>query len=631
MFSRIRWRKGLIRHLSSFRFLAIRPLETLDPETNGVRILNPSQDTFDLVYAQLRKGHYIQVEESLETAAKYHQYVTYLCQMEFPVVDVPSLIHQQSVAEATAQRLVLSREFWMLPDFQNRPLNTSFYRHILYFEETHWNDSIYKQFIEFAEKAYPLTLHSHLSITDYLALVDSFAAWRNGVCFPHLLGKIRLHPLFGVKIPKPVHLQPVALFLKWFSRMQAPLMLQRLLCLNVGSGALPFSLSRYKTELVFNTDPNPRAIYSMILDARKFKEGKFHSRLQFQTAPLFPELFHPHSTYRVPHTDEERPVTEWDMRHGRPIPFDCVVYTPSVLQLSHYESHESPYAPGLTGIDGDLEFFFEHAGAYLRNWGVAVVVTSNFRTLLEPEKPHPVEFEIKHHRRWVVLDYFDAPMVYKDLQHEEREDWIPDFIRRIRVSLRAEVWVLHPLEAIEHFAFLHGVPGAEPPELITGAWHRKRLKHYQRKVLQECAESTGSTVRDLKTRLASVLEYPSSEIPEDEETEYLRMRLDPHTYIQELGKRRQKHIALRDLRREEVQQQIAQRYPSYAPQSPRDAFRGRHAQFYNIESGSKKTEIAEKDTDLTSLIDDSALSHAMPSTEDTDPDERSPPYIATSS
>jgi len=530
------------------RLVMIDPGQTLDPDTMGVRTVGPN-DSSDLCYSLLRRGHYVEIDTTLSKADAVFMSIVQYNRREFPPVDVASLIEQQAQAELVFNRLVIPRQFWLLSDFADPELNKTFWKHLQYFSVTHWSTKINREFREFCEKSFPLTLHSHLPFSEYLRLVSSFAAHRNGVNYKELIGSsVRLRPLFGVPCPRAVHLQHVKLFLNWFKIMAIPLMLQRCLVIHAGCGIIPIALARtVKGTNVFATDPNPRAIESCQQDMRTLPEqlqAELRGSIRFMTAEMFP----PPSNLR----------------------YDCVVFAPDLMQLSHYEEHDTPFAPGLTGIDGQLEMFFETAKDYMRDWGVAVVVYSNLRTLLEPTKPHPVEEEIKKNRRWVVLDYFDTPMRQGgEDEGEHNNDIVPAYMQRIQRALRAEVWVLHAVEAIEQFGFVHGVPGASPPQTVTAQWHKKRLKTYRKKVIKAYADLSGTTVRDVKERIRSIQEDTADSAEEDSEAQYLRMAIDPEGYSEELLRRQSIAMSQRDAIRREDEERIA---VLYRDKSPREVF-----------------------------------------------------------
>ena len=508
------------------------------------KILDTAKDSIDNIYPFLRAGRNILVKESLEVAATYQHYLVELCQLELPAVDVPSLVQQQCVTKAMNDCLLIDRDLESYPDFIDAFANTTFSLHREYFEETHWNKSIGREMLKYAEAVYPKISHQYLSVATYLSLIDAFAASRNGVAYPKLLGSSRLRPMFGVHVPKAIHLQHVQLFRTWFRTMRKPLMLDRVLCLSSGLGVLPLALCEFKLHGIFCTDPNPRAIESLVESLKTYREGSYKDTVICQNAALFPQL------------DTSK------------LKFDCVVYSPDILRFSTYEVHETPYAPGLSGIDGEIETFFEKAAEYLRDWGVAVVVTTNFRTLLEPSKPHPVEYEIKHNRRWVVLDYYEAPMKRLDHAFPESE-FTPKFVQRVRDSLRAEIWILHTVEAIGQFGFVHGVPNAAPPDAVRSSWGNRRLKQYQKRVIRECADSIGTTVRNIRDRLASVLSDADESADKDSEAEYIQMKLDPARFMAKLKAKREEYLKTRDADRLEREEHIAR---SYAGQSPRDVF-----------------------------------------------------------
>ena len=525
-------------------------------------ILNVHDHPVDIVYPHLRAGKHVLVKDSLEVAATYQHYLAELVQREFPAVDVPSLVHQQKVAAELNERLLIDRDFESYKDFINKVLNTTCSVHLQFFEETHWNNSIAKEMLKYTEKVYPVISFQYLSVSSYLQLVEAFAASRNGVSYPLLLGSQRLRPMFGVTVPKAVHLQHIRLFLTWFRTMRRPLMLDRVLCLSAGLGVLPLALTQFGLHGISCTDANPRAVESLIEILEKYRNGECRDRILCQNAALFP-----------PPTSKK---------------FDCIVYAPDILKLSSYEAHETPFAPGLTGIDGEMETFFENAAAHMRDWGIAVVVTTNFRTLLEPERPHAVEFEIKHNRRWVVLDYYEAPM--RDLEGAFEAEQTPKFVKKVRDSLKAEIWVLHTIKSIGQFGFVHGIPNADAPDAVKSSWAAKRLKHYQRRVIRECAAQIGTTVQNIKGRLASVMHDADTAAERDAEAEYIQMKLDPERFARQLMAKQEKLTEARDEKWRLYEEEVD---ANYAKVSPRQAFDERWRDIHRALDAEAEGESAE--------------------------------------
>lgn len=532
-----RWQSVAPRIL--LRTITIRPELTANPVAYPAGYVPlDGTEPVESVYALVKQGLYVAPLRTIESIRNAFLGVKSLCASEHSMlcgVDVSRLVVAQ---QELLSRVLIQRDFWALEDFNDAELNRSYGTQNLYFDNYRWSQVLWKRFQQFVEEYYPLTEHTHLLYLEYEQLIRSFAAFENGVKASPLLPKsVRLHPPYGISAPSPETLEPMLLLKKWVHNFRGPLMLHRALGVQCGCGALPFGLRMCGIPIVAGTDSRPRAIQSCRQDA---KQDKRLSTIKFEVAESLP-----------PNPEGAK--------------YDLIVVYPDedVVQMLQSEENENIFASGFTGYLGRLEAFFDSVSDHLSDSGVIAICCTNAMSLLHPTKPHPVEFEVKVNRRFVILDYYDAKLKHAAKAKSRMLNVkLPADAQRL---MRSELWILHRLDALHQFAHIHGIPGAERPALST-RWRASSSRSFRQRLLrsQESGEEWGS----LKSRLTTMLQEKASNEEEDDYAEAVRMALDPE-YPLELATRARAAIEARDNEEAAFHSSVVAEFKAL---SPREAF-----------------------------------------------------------
>lgn len=533
------------------RHLTLRPEATVDSDRYPLGFVPlDGTEQINSVYALLKAGHFVAPLNDIKTIHETQLGVRSLCRSEFPVVSVQDMIAAHTKEREILSRVLIRRDYWTLDDFNDNELNTSYGVQNYYFDNYKWSQVLWKRFQIFVEEYYSVAEHTHLTYTEYTDLIRSFSAFEQGVkAAPAVPSNVRLHPPFGILPPSKFSLEPIMLLKQWVTNFKAPLMLNKALVLNAGCGATAFALKSCKVPMIRGVDPRPRAIAACRNDAQNHW---MLADVSFQVAEQFPR--------EEPHKAASGGA--WQKR-GK---YDLIVYYPDEELVSQLSAQDDAFAPGQTSFAGKLEQFFENVSEHLTDTGVVAVCCSNLNSILRPDEPHPIEYEVKINRRFVILDYFDAPVRYKSQIRTKAGD--PKLPRNAQLleKLRSELWVLHKVDSIEHFGFIHGIPGAKPPAHARN-WGKTKHMAQRQKVMREHVETMGGDWGDYKSRLITMLQEQTDE-PEDDVAEAVRMSLDP-TYPAELARRAQKRIEEAEHDRGDFQSRIAE---EFADVSPREAF-----------------------------------------------------------
>ncbi|EPY22925.1 polypeptide chain release factor methylase [Strigomonas culicis] len=442
-------------------------------------------------------------------------------------------------------RILIKRDFWVLDDFNDAELNSSFGVQNLYFDNYKWSQVLWKRFQAFVEEYFPLSEHSHLRYSEYMELIKSFSVFEQGThALPVLPKSVVLHPPYGVKIPSAFSLEPLLLYKNWLSNYRAVLSLNRALVCNAGSSVAAFATKLAGVSMVKAVDARPRAVKACRSDAKLNRKCE---NVSFQVATFFPGK-----------------ALE---KQGHSKRYDLVFFFPDEEIVNELHATEGvEYAPGTTGVSGSLEQFFENVSDYLADSGVAVVCCTNISSLLKPEEPHPIEYEIKVNRRFVLLDYFDSPLASKGPFKGSFSDPKIENTTSLRAKLRSELWVLHKIDSLNHFAAFHGIPGAKPPPNAL-KWKSKNTTKRRQQVLKNHVELMGGDWENYKARLIHSLRE-QSDVQEDDVAEAIRMTIDP-SYPLELAKKSKNAVESR-LREQELFHKDVSR--SFTEKSPREFF-----------------------------------------------------------
>jgi hypothetical protein len=429
------------------------------------------------------------------------------------------------------KRLLLRRDFWSYPDYANHETySTSGPQHAL-FDNYKWVTELGSEFKDFTERWYPVRDHTHLEYTTYVRLLWAFHHEKLGKRFQPILPKwMPLRPKYGVAPPPQAMLKPYRLYADWLRRFVRPLGINSALVCRAGCGLAAFA-TRMKVPMVCATDPKPLAVESM--DQDRAKHPKSLARMNISVSTCLPQ------------------------RGGQ---FDLVTLAlgaPAFDADSGFVDYA--YAPGLTGLRGELEELFERVSAAMKPGAVLAVLFSNVHQLAEPEQPHPVEHEIRANRRFVLLDFYSERMGGAAINTNDVTG-----LRGGLTGLRAELWILHRLEDLPHFGWIHGVPGAQVPAHIAAHHTRKSLAREKLRMMKARVEERGEDWESYQDRLLQVMaETPE---PEDEVAMAVRAKLDPN-YAEELAHKAKKKILASLEERDQEWRRIGA-----MPVSPRDVY-----------------------------------------------------------
>jgi hypothetical protein len=529
------------------RALTLRPEATVDPERYPLGYVPiDGTESIDSLYALLKRGYFVAPLSRIESIHKASIGARALCRSEYPVISAQDVLTLHAREKEILGRLLIRRDFWTLEDFNDPELNQSFGIQNLYFDNHKWSQVLWKRFQAFVEEYFPLSEHTHLLYSEYMHLIRSFSAFEQGVVVkPALPKSIRLRPPYGAVIPTKFTLEPILLLKNWLLNFRGPLMLNKALVLNSGSGVMAFAVRVCSVPMVRGLDPRPRFVAASRKDAARYPKL---SGVSFQVAELLP------------------PGSEGvnvDKRHGR---YDLTVYYPDEeIVSSLYDGETDPFAPTAQGFAGKLEEFFENAASHMTENGIIAICCTNIFSLLFPDAPHPVEYEVKINRRFVVLDYYDTPARFSGNIRTQFLDPVIECKPELKKKLRSELWILHKVESINHYGYIHGIPGAKPPNMER--WRTKQMGLERQKALKDHVRLMGGDWGDYKSRLVSMLQEQTDE-PEDDVAEAIRMALDP-TYPAKLAEQA-KHAAESVAKeREAFHRSVALEYKDC---SPREAF-----------------------------------------------------------
>lgn len=487
------------------RALTVRSLD------GNLVALNGSEDIATVLDC-ITKGQFVEARDRIEAIHNVHVGVRRLLLLELRPRNFAELVLYQRRLKEISLKILIRRDFWQLQDFNDAELNTSFGVQNFYFDNLKWSQQLWKSFQLFVERWFPLSEHTHLTYDEYISLIVSFAHHENGVrMLPVLPKKVRLHPSFGVEAHARLQREPLVLLQSWIRAFRSPLMLNKALVVRGGGGLTAFATKSAGISMVRMTDPRFSAVESARQDARRM--GRVFEGMSFHTAAMFPE-------------------DDTSTKHK----YDVIVYYPDQHLLQGFGADEYAFAPGLKGMCGDLEIFFDQASRFLSPQGVIVICCTNFSSVANPAAPHPIEYEVKHNRRWVILDYYDRAISQKSTAKGDSigVHHVP-LVGEMRRSLKSELWVLHPTERLANFAHIHKIPGAEIPGAVTSKWRHKGLSSYRRRMMKEHVELMGGDWGEYQQRMLRVLQEQPGE-DEDDVTAEIRMSLDP-SYPEVLAKR----------------------------------------------------------------------------------------------
>ncbi|KPI88288.1 hypothetical protein ABL78_2587 [Leptomonas seymouri] len=529
------------------RALTLRPEATVDPVRYPLGYVPiDGTESIDALYALVKRGHFVAPLNRIESIHRASIGVRALCRSEYPVIAAQDVLTLHAREKEILCRLLIRRDFWTLEDFNDPELNQSFGIQNLYFDNYKWSQVLWKRFQAFVEEYFPLSEHTHLLYSEYMQLIRSFSAFEQGVAVkPALSRSVRLHPPYGAVTPTKFTLEPILLLKNWLVNFRGPLVLNKALVPNSGSGVTAFAVRACNIPMVRGLDSRPRFVAASRRDAARYPKLR---GVSFQVAELLPT------------------VDEHKIRGKRQGKYDLVVYYPDEEIISCFVDGEmDPFAPTAQGLAGKLEEFFEKVASHMTENGIVAICCTNIYSLLFPEAPHPVEYEIKVNRRFVILDYYDTPARFSGNIRSKFLDPVIECKPELKKKLRSELWVLHKVESINHYGYVHGIPGAKPPNMEK--WRGKQMGLVRQRALKDHVRLMGGNWGDYKSRLVQMLQEQTEE-EEDGVAESIRMAFDP-TYPAKLAE--QARIAGETMakEREAFHRSVALEYPGI---SPREAF-----------------------------------------------------------
>lgn len=522
-----------------FRHLILSSQEGSCSFSDGFVPLDGSE-RIESVYSLIKSGHFVAPLLKIETIHDVFVGIKQICRTEFPVLSAEDVQNYFVSEDELIKKIVINRDFWTLKDFNDPELNRSYGLQNCFFDNYKWSQVLWKRFQQFVEEYFPLSEHTHLIYQDYLELIRSFAAFEKGVPVHSLLPKyVRLHPPYGILPPSRFSMEPLLLVKNWIEKFRKPLRIQKALVVDCGCGAGTFALSCCGIPSVCGVDPRPRAISQCRLDAKKYLR---FSRTKFQVSDFLPCS-----------TSEK---------------YDLIFFYPDedLMQMLTAVSRNM-YAPSLSGLNGKFEQFFDDAGELLSDNGVIVISTTNLLSLLKPFQAHPIEFEVKVNRRFIILDYFDCPM--KGLAKAKYLSSSLVLPSSVCQQARSELWVLHKVSALQNFGHFHGIPGSSTSS-SNMKWSGSSLSISRVQSLRSRIENAGGDWRTYKSRLLTLLQERSV-VEEDEVAEAVRMALDV-TFPEKLAKVAQERISEKLRREKEFDKHVASNFKDKSPRELFDKF-----------------------------------------------------------
>ena len=527
------------------RRLTIQPEKTRDPARFPLGYV-PLQgnESFDFVYGLLREGHYVSSLKRLEHIDEIHHGVSRLIEAERPTANFDDFIVQQQVKQGLLSRILVVRDFWELSDWNDPYLVKSFGLQNRFYDTYQWTQRLCHDFKDFVEKVYPQVEHTHLSYDEYVSLLIRFVRLDVGVQYaPAIPKKFRFRLDYGVPLPSKLQTEQLLLFKRWLKAWMPSLAIRKTLHPNCGNGATAFLARSAGVPMVRGVDPSPISIKCCRENGTR--HGYWFRDMGWRVGDMLPE------------------ANQEQFGEGGAHKYDAIVYSADAPLLEDPSSHcRYPFAPGLAGTAGELEKLFEGAKPYLRETGVIIILTSNFRSLAYPQKSNPIEREIRENRRWVLLDYVDVDAKQADrsaLPTDSTPKRGSPLLSSILRKLRLECWVLHPVDKIAHFGWLHQIPGAKPPPHLAGRWRFQTLQSKRTHMMRDKVQMMGMDWGDYKSRLINMLREDTT--PEDDVARSIRMALDP-TYAEKLAEESRVAVESKLSNDQEFHERVMAEYPT---------------------------------------------------------------------
>lgn len=214
---------------------------------------------------------------------------------------------------------------------------------------------------------YPELPDFFLPFTDIQGLNSSWQWYEKGIRIPGL--KQMLHPFYGTYFPTRFeHIELFVNYLKHYSGKK-----DRAFDVGIGSGVLSKLLQQFGFKEINASDINPNALIGTLYENQN-EENPTHSSINLYFGDLFA---------------------------GSGIKSDVIAFNPPWI----------PLPKEVSGIDLAIYYdkdlfprFFEEAHKHLNPEGQIVILFSNLAGLMDPKFVHPVEAELKHQKRFTLLE-----------------------------------------------------------------------------------------------------------------------------------------------------------------------------------------------------------------------------------
>lgn len=221
---------------------------------------------------------------------------------------------------------------------------------------------------------YPELPDFFLPFTDVQGLNSSWQWYEKGIRIPGL--KQTLYPFYGTYFPTRFeHIELFVAYLKTYSGKK-----DRAFDIGIGSGILSKLFLQFDFKEVNASDINPNALIGNLY---KNELADDQSRLIAAVSKENINLYY------------------GDLFAGSAIKSDVIVFNPPWI----------PLPKEVSGIDLAIYYdkdlfprFFEEAAEHLNPGGEVVILFSNLAALMDPKFIHPVEEELKHQKRFALVE-----------------------------------------------------------------------------------------------------------------------------------------------------------------------------------------------------------------------------------
>lgn len=255
---------------------------------------------------------------------------------------------------------------------------------------------------------YPETPDFFLPFTDVQGLNSSWQWYEKGIRIPGL--KQILHPFYGTYFPTRFeHIELFVSYLKKYSGKK-----ETAFDIGIGSGILSKLLYQFDFKEVHASDINPNALIGVIYENEKRSSDQS----------------------RLVTTTEKTHLYFGDLFAGSQVKSDLIVFNPPWI----------PLPKEVSGIDLAIYYdkelfprFFEEAHKHLNAEGKLVLLFSNLAGLMDPNFVHPIERELKHNKRFILVEKKTKKAAAASSKTKRKASWRDlEFVECWVLKLRSE-------------------------------------------------------------------------------------------------------------------------------------------------------------------------------------------------